>query len=129
MNGVRQGAVLSPLLFSIYINELIQKLRDSVIGCWIGIKFSGIFAYADDLIFLAPRREALQRMIEISETFMTEHKIFFSTKKTKCMYFATNRSDSKDIIKQVEVTSKKFPWVQQAVHIALCNVGAQNTPT
>ena len=33
------------------------------------------------------------------------------------MYFATNRSDSKDIIKQAEVAGKKFPSVQQAVHI------------
>ena len=108
-NGVRQGAVLSPLIFSIYVNELIQRLRDSGMGCYVGGDFIGIFAYADDLIILAPRREALQKMINISESYMSEHKILFSTKKTKCMYFANRNSDHKDIIEKVEVAGKKFP--------------------
>ena len=108
---------LSPLLFSIYVNELIQKLRDSGMGCWVGGNFMGIFAYADDLIILAPRRDALQKMIRISESYMIKHKIFFSTKKTKCMYFANKNSDPKDIIEKVEVAGKRFPWVAHAVHI------------
>ena len=82
-NGVRQGAVLSPLLFSLYVNELIQKLRETGMGCWVGSSFMGIIAYADDLIILAPRRDTLQKMISISDMFMREHRILFSTKKTK----------------------------------------------
>ena len=56
-------------------------------------------------------------MIRISESYMKEHKIFFSTKKTKCMYFASGKSDQKDIVKEVEVAGKVFPCAKQAVHI------------
>ena len=77
----------------------------------------GIFAYADDLIILAPRREALQKMIQISENYMTEHRILFSTKKTKCMYFANQNSDPKDVIEKVVVAGKRFPWVAHTVHV------------
>ena len=34
-NGVRQGAVLSALLYCIYMNDLFKKLRKNRIGCWI----------------------------------------------------------------------------------------------
>ena len=48
---------------------------------------------------------------------MSEHRILFSTKKTKCMYFGNPNSDHKDIIEKVEVAGKRFPWVPHAVHI------------
>ena len=42
---------------------------------------------------------------------MNEHKT------TKCMYFASSKSDSREMIKKVEVAGKIFSWVQHAVHL------------
>ena len=36
MNGVKQGGCLSPMLFTLYLDGLIQKLKHSGIGCHIG---------------------------------------------------------------------------------------------
>ena len=54
VNGTRQGSVLSPFLFAIYIDELLADLRRSGVGCYIGGKFFGALGYADDIILLAP---------------------------------------------------------------------------
>ena len=40
-NGVRQGGVLSPVLFSVYLDGLLQKLADSGVGCHWGHLFAG----------------------------------------------------------------------------------------
>ena len=47
-NGVRQGGVLSPVLFSVYIDELLHKLKDSRpgVGCYMGCEFAGVVCYA-----------------------------------------------------------------------------------
>ena len=34
-NGVKQGAVLSAILYCIYMNGLFEKLREQKTGCWI----------------------------------------------------------------------------------------------
>ena len=45
---VRQGSVLSPALFSLYMNELLVKLRNLGVGCHIGGIFFGAVLYVDD---------------------------------------------------------------------------------
>ena len=59
-NGVKQGVVLSALLYYVYVDGLFQKLRSEKAGCWIGSTFLGILGYADDNLLLAPSRQALQ---------------------------------------------------------------------
>ncbi len=54
VNGVKQCGVLSPLLFAVYIDELLIRLDETGIGCHIGICFIATLAFADDLNLLAP---------------------------------------------------------------------------
>ena len=53
-NGVKQGGVLSPILFAIYIDELLIKLEKSSLGCYIGDTFIGALGYADDITLISP---------------------------------------------------------------------------
>ena len=41
-NGVRQGGVMSPLLFGVYMDGLLEELKDLDIGCYIGQHFCRI---------------------------------------------------------------------------------------
>ena len=54
-NGVRQGSVLSPLLFSVYLDGLLSELSDCGVGCFWGSLFAGAFCYADDIVLLRVR--------------------------------------------------------------------------
>ena len=49
-NGVRHGGVLSPIIFIVYMDELLQRLQKQDIVCHIGTIFMGALCYADDLI-------------------------------------------------------------------------------
>ena len=93
-NGVRQGAVLSPLLYCFYMNDLFDILRKSGSGCKLGNLYAGAFGYADDLLLISPSRSGLQDMLNITEDYAKIHKIGFSThpdpqkSKTKGIIFS-----------------------------------------
>ena len=84
-NGVRQGGVLSPVLFSVYVDGLLCKLRDSGVGCHLGCEFVGSVCYADDLALLAPSPSALRI---ICENFARDHGLRFNAAKTQLIRFS-----------------------------------------
>ena len=53
-NGVRQGGIISPIVFCVYVNSLLLYLRNSGFGWYIGNFFVGALTYTDDLALLAP---------------------------------------------------------------------------
>ena len=60
-NGVKQRGVLSPILYSVYVDNLIGILRDSKIGCMYNNKYMGMFTYADDISLLCPTLSGIQK--------------------------------------------------------------------
>ena len=64
-NGVKQSGVISPMLYSLYIDGLIEELKASNVGCYMGAVYAGIDFYADDLTLLAPSVQALRIMLAI----------------------------------------------------------------
>ena len=43
------------------MDELLGRLKDSGLGCYLGNKFYGSFGYADDLKVLCPSVSGLQK--------------------------------------------------------------------
>ena len=121
-NGTRQGSVLSPALFSVYLDDLLQELRDLGLGCHIGGWWMGACGYADDLILMAPVRSVLQEMLTVCQEYGRRHNLVFSTdpnpakSKTKCVYFCGR---VKDVVypPPVKLDGKYLPWVVTAEHL------------
>ena len=85
--GVRQGGVLSPDLYSIYVDSLISILQSSGIGCYILEKFAASFFYADDMCIIAPSLKGLQKLLDICGSYCEQWDICLNAKKTKNMFF------------------------------------------
>ena len=111
-NGVRQGGVLSPLLFSVYMDELLEKLKENGSGCHIGNHFVGAFGYADDLILLCPSVSGMNEMIKICEEYAHIHSILFNGKKSKYLIFGNFRYDV-----TIKVNNETVPRCESAIHL------------
>ena len=86
-NGTKQGGILSPCLFNSYISRLILSLTAMNIGCNIGGAIMNIFAYADDVVLLAPSWFALQQLIKALEQSAFAIDMKCNSNKTVCMVF------------------------------------------
>ena len=86
-NGVRQGSVLSPFLFTVYLDGLLVELSKCGVGCHWGSSFVGAFSYADDVVLLAPCASALTTLLNICSSFAVFHELEFNSMKTQLMCF------------------------------------------
>jgi retron-type reverse transcriptase len=63
LNGTRQGSVISPTLFNVFVNLFIVQLRKLNAGCVVRSLYIGCLLYADDIIILCPSIKGLQCML------------------------------------------------------------------
>ena len=68
-NGVRQGGILSPLLFNFYMNDLSVLLSKISAGCYSGNTVINHLMYTDDLVVFAPSAKGLHKLLNICDVF------------------------------------------------------------
>ncbi len=68
-NGVRQGGILSPILFNLYMDELSERLNVCKTGCMIGNTLVNHIMYADDLVVFSPSSAGLQQLLNLCSDY------------------------------------------------------------
>ena len=82
----------------------------------------GCLGYADDLILLAPSREAMATMLQVCERYAKEHNLQFSTdpvpakSKSKCLYMC-GKMNNVNYPAKLQLNGKDLPWVLTATHL------------
>jgi hypothetical protein len=61
VNGVKQGAVLSPRTILCLLGRFVNSVISAGVGCFIGCTFVGALAYADDIVLTAPTATAMRK--------------------------------------------------------------------
>ena len=88
--GLRQGCVLSPILFSLFINELANEMVNK---CDRGIQMTPdltdifLLLFADDVVLFSDTRGGLQKQLNILYNYCQKWKLTVNLQKTKVVVF------------------------------------------
>ena len=85
--GVRQGDILSPTIFGIYINDLITEIKHLDLGIKVNDEKICTLLYADDVVIIGNSEEELQSMLNVVSSWGKKYRIRFSAKKTAVVHF------------------------------------------
>ena len=104
--GVRQGGILSPVFYCLYIDDLVDILIDTGAGCYLKLVFLSILLYADDMALLAPSLKGLQTLLSATERYCKTWDILLNAKKSKNLCFG-----KKHDLCSLQLDGKNIDWV------------------
>ena len=111
-SGLREGSVLSPILYSVFINSAANEMESKCADCGVelgaGLKVR-VLLYADDVVLLADSQEQLQRMLSAMEQHANRLQYQFSVPKRNAENEVTSSGKSQVVVFGVNgVTMEKF---------------------
>jgi hypothetical protein len=115
--GVLQGETLSPILFTLYLEDMVKLLESSnTMPIRVGKATIHSLLYADDIVILAYSQSELQRKINIISKFFDELGLKVNLTKTKCMIFWKRHSKERLILTW---NGKKIDRVREYIYLGV----------
>lgn len=112
--GIRQGDSLSPFIFNLIMDQIIENLPKTA-GYKMGNTFFHVVCYADDAVLIADTEDNLQRLLHAFNLKAKQLNMIINTEKTKCLV------TSKEAVRcKLEVDSK---LIEQVNHFQYLGVG------
>ena len=97
--GVKQGDIVSPSFFNLFINKMIAI----IISLHAGIKLNNIelsiLLYADDMVLLSGCSDGLQKLMHTAHDWFVNNKLLVSPEKTQVVYFGKSKT-AKNLVYQ-----------------------------
>jgi len=90
-NGVRQGGVLSPYLFAVYLDKLSIQLGSARVRWTVGNMVVNHLMFADDICVFSPSICGQQCLLNICGDYAAEHQITFNCNKTIGVLFCPKK--------------------------------------
>ena len=84
---VLQGSVLGPILFLMFIDDLLEELHDSRLGIPLADFVLTVLAYADDITLLSLQAARLQHLLDICNNWSKKNGMTFSLDKSFVVAF------------------------------------------
>ena len=112
-NGVRQGGILSPHLFNLYMDNLSIKLNKLPVGCCVNGVTINHLMYADDTVLIAPSVKGLQKLLDVTQSYGQYHNIVFNQNKTVCMHVIGKRQKWSGSTPSVKLNDKILKFVDE----------------
>ena len=94
VKGVKQGCVLSPILFNIFINDLPKCFNSDCKPIIINDEQISCLMYADDIILLSESKEGLNKCLNNLSIYNRKWCLNINKRKTKVMTFEKGKGYS-----------------------------------
>ncbi len=75
------------MLFAVYIDGLLDRLKESGIGCNMGNSYVGYMVYADNIKLLCPSLNGMQQMVDMCVDYADEYNINVNGSKSHMLLF------------------------------------------
>ena len=120
-SGTRQGGVLSPILFSLFVDDVLVKLDELNCGCYINNICVNSFCYADDLILLALSLQDMNRMLAVCKRELDWLDMSLNVNKSSAIRIG-ERWEKR--LPPLVVGDKDIPWGHELKYLGVVIVAA-----